>query len=90
MDVCLCVLGRLDLDDQVDSWDVETTRSDIGGDENIALFGFELLEGDFTLSLTDLSVDNLDLLLDLVGELDLVSLLLLAAEDDGLSTSVAS
>lgn len=90
MDVCLCVLGGLDLDDQVDSWDVETTRRDISGDEDITLFGLELLEGDFTLSLTDLSVDNLDILLDLVRELDLVCLLLLATEDDGLSTSVAS
>jgi hypothetical protein len=90
MDVCLCVLGRLDLDDQVDSWNIKTSRRDISGDENIALFGLELLESDFTLSLTNFSVDNLDILLDLVGELDLVSLLLLATEDDGLSTSVAS
>lgn len=90
MDVCLCVLGGLDLDDQVDAWDVKTTRSDIGGNEDIALLLFELLERNFTLPLADFSVDDFDVLLDLVGQLDLVGLLLLAAEDDGLATSVAS
>ena len=32
MDVSLCVLRRLNLDDQVDAWDVQTSGCDVSGD----------------------------------------------------------
>ena len=90
VNVSLSIFGWLNLDDQVNAWNVETARRNICSDKDIAFVGFELLKGYLTLSLSDLAVNDLDALRNLVGDLDLVRFLLLAAEDDGLSTSVAS
>ena len=90
MDISFSILGWFNLDDQVNSWNVQTTRGNISSDKHTAFAGLELFQGNLTLSLSNLTVDDFNVFGDLIRELDLVCFLLLAAEDDGLSTSVAS
>ena len=66
MNVGLRFLGRLNLDDQVNIWDVKTARGDICGDKDAELAFFEALHSDFTLVLSDVTVHDLDVLLNLV------------------------
>ena len=67
MDVGLSLLGWLDLDDQVNVGDVETTGSNISGDEDSKFAFLEALHRDFTLVLGNVTVHDLDVLLDFVG-----------------------
>ena len=76
MDVSLSFLWRLDLYHKVDSWNIQTSGSDIGGNKHLTLLLLELLQSYFTLSLANLSVDDLHILLDLLAKLDLVGLFL--------------
>ena len=90
MNVSFCIFWWFNLHDQVDTWDVQATRGDVSGDQDIAFELFELLEGDFALPLTNLTVDDFDVLARyLVGDFDLVRFLLLSAEYDGLTATVA-
>jgi hypothetical protein len=66
MDVGLSVLWRLNLDNEVDTRDVQTTGSDVSGDEYAELFVLESLESDFTLILCDVTMHDLDILLNLL------------------------
>lgn len=66
MDVGFSVLWRLDLDHEIDTRDIQPTGSDISSHEYTEFFVFESLEGDFTLVLSDVSVHNFNVLLDLL------------------------
>lgn len=66
MDVGLSVLWRLNLDNEVDTRDVQTTGSDVSGDEYAELFVLKSLESDFTLILCDVTMHDLDILLNLL------------------------
>ena len=90
MNISLCVLWWLNLNDQIDTWDVESTGGNVSGDENFAFVCFELFQGNLALSLSYFTVDHLDVLLDLLAEFDLVGFFLGGAEDDCLATSIAS
>jgi len=91
VDVSLDVLGRLDLDYEVDIGDVEAAGGDVGGHEHVELTLLEALKGDLSLVLGDVSMHDLDVLLDFVREQELVRFRLGRAEDDGLAdTSVAN
>ena len=91
MNVSFSIFGWFNLDNQVNAWDIETTRCYVGSDKNLTFAGLELLKGNFTLSLSYFTVDDFNVLThDLVRKLDLVRFLLLAAEDDGLTASIAS
>lgn len=90
MNVSLCVLGRLDLDNQVDAGDIEAARCDVSGDEDTELFLLEALEGDFTLVLGNVAVHHLNVFLDLLREKQVIGLLLGGSEHDNLATSVAN
>lgn len=91
VDVSLHVLRRLHLDNEVNIGDIEAAGGDIGGDEDVELTLLEALEGDLSLILGDVSVHNLDVLLDLVREQELVRFCLGRAEHDRLAdTSVAN
>ena len=68
MDVGLSFLGRLDLDDQVNVGDVKSARSDIGSDKDSELAFFKALHRDFTLVLSDITMHDLNVLLDLIGK----------------------
>ena len=65
MNIGFCILGRLNLDDEVDTWDVETTRCNISGDEYTEFLLLEAFKGDFTLILGDITVHNLNVFLNL-------------------------
>jgi hypothetical protein len=66
MNVGLGVLWWLNLDDEVDILDVETSGSDISGNEHLELTLLESLHGDLSLVLSNISMHNLDILLDLI------------------------
>ena len=91
MNVSFSIFRWFDLNDQVNAWYIKTTRCNIGSDKYLAFASFEFLESNFTLSLSNFTVNDFNVLAhDLVRKLNLVRLLLLAAEDDGLTTSIAS
>lgn len=60
------IVGRLHLDDEVDIGDVQAAGGNISGHEHVELALSEALKGDFPLVLGDVSVHDLDVLLDLV------------------------
>ena len=68
MDVSLCLLRWLDLDDKIDVGDVEATRGDICGDEHSEFSLLESLHSDFALILSDVTMHDLDVLLDFIRE----------------------
>ena len=91
MNVSFSIFRWFDLDNQVNTWNIKTTRCHIGSDKYLAFASFELLESNFTLSLSYFTVNYFNIFAhDLVRKLNLVCLLLLAAEDDGLTASIAS
>ena len=66
MDVGLCLFGWLNLDYQVDIRDVKTTGRDVSCDQDSELAFLEALHRDFTLILCDITMHDLNVLLDLV------------------------
>ena len=91
MNVSFSIFRWFNLDNQVNAWDVKTTRCNIGSDKYLAFLSFELLESNFTLSLSYFTVNDFNVSAhDLVRKLNLVRLLLLAAEYYGLTASIAS
>ena len=90
MDVRLSVLGWLNLDDQVDVGDVEAARSHVRGHQHLELALLEALDGDLTLTLDDVTVHDLHLLLDLLGEDQLVSVLLGLSKHDSLRVATVA
>ena len=89
MNVGLSVLWRLDLHYQVDTGDVKSSGCDICGHQNVELFLLEPLQGHFALVLRNVTMHDLDVLLDFVGEQKLVGLQFGRGEHDGLSDTVA-
>jgi len=53
------------LDDEINTGNVQSTGSHISSDKYTEFFIFESLEGDFTLILCNVSVHDLNVLLDL-------------------------
>lgn len=86
MDVGLSLFRGLDLDDQVDVGDVKTTRSNISCDKNSEFALLEALHCDFTLVLGDITVHDLNVLLDLVRQEERVGVGLSLSKDDDLAT----
>ena len=86
MDVGLSLLGWLNLDDQVHVGDVKTTRGDISGDKHAELSFLESLHRDLTLVLSDVTVHDFDVLLDLVRQEQRVGISLRLSEDNDLAT----
>ena len=66
MDVGLGFFGGLELDDKVDIGDVEAARGNISGDEDTEFAFLEALHGNLTLVLGDVTMHDLNVLLDLV------------------------
>jgi len=82
--VTLDILGRLDLDDEVEVWQVDAASHDVGGEQHHYLVLPEEVHGDFTLLLRDVSVEYAGFGLDFVDFDDVVDHLLFGAEDDAL------
>ena len=86
MNVGLRLFRGLDLNDQVDVGDVKTTRSNISCDKNSEFALLEALHSDFTLILSDITVHDLNVLLDLVRQEERVGVGLRLSEDDDFTT----
>ena len=85
MNIGLSILGRFNLDYQINIGDVDTSGSDISGDQDIELPLLEPLECDFSLVLSDVSVHDFNIFVDLLGKQKGVGLSLGRAEHNGLS-----
>lgn len=85
MNISFDILWGLDLNNQVDVGNVETARCNVGRNEHLELLLLESLEGDLTLSLSNVTVHDLKILLDLVGQDQLVGFCLGLTEDNGLA-----
>lgn len=72
MDVSLCILGGFNLDDQVNAGNIKTTGSNIGSNQDLEFVLLEALKSDFTLVLSNITVHDFDLVLDLVRQQQLV------------------
>lgn len=66
MDVGLSVFWGFDLDNEINTRDVQSTSSNISSYKHTELFVLESLESDFTLVLSDVSVHDFNVLLDLL------------------------
>ena len=64
VNVGLSVLGRLNLHDEVYTWDVKATGGYISGHKHAELLLLEALEGHFTLVLCDIAVHDFNVFLD--------------------------
>ena len=85
MDIVLLVGGELEVDDESDLLDVDTSGEQIGSDEDTDGAGSELLHDDLTLLLVHLTVHaSDDEILFSHGGLELVDPLLGVTVDDGL------
>jgi len=82
MNVGLRVLGRLNLDDKVDVWNIKTSRGHISGNEHLELPFLEPLDGHLSLVLRYVTVHYLHFLFDFFGKNELVSVLLCLREHD--------
>ena len=88
MNVSLCVLWWLDLNNQVDIRNIKTTRCYICCNENLEFTLFESLNSNLTLILDDISMHDFHVLLDLVCHDQLICILLSLSKDNsfGIST----
>lgn len=91
MNVGLNFLWRLDLNDQVDVGNVQASRGDISSDQHFEFSFFESLHSNLALVLRNVSVHDLDVLLDFVSQNESVRVSLGLSEHDGLAlTAVAN
>lgn len=82
MDIGLGVSRRLHLNHKVHVGNVEATRCDVGSDKHIELAFLESLEGNLALVLADVTMHDLNVLLDLVGENQLICISLSLGKDN--------
>ena len=85
MDVRLCVLRRFELDDEVNIRNIKASGGHVGGNENLELAVSESLEGDLSLTLRNVSVENLDFVFEMRTLDDFVGLLFSLGKDNGFS-----
>ena len=85
MNIRFSVFWWLDLDDQVDVLNIDTSRGDISGHKHLEFTFFEPFQGDFTLVLRDITMHNFDILLDLVREYQRICVLFCLREYNGFS-----
>ena len=72
MDVCIYFFGRLQLHNQVNFGNVQTSSSDVRSYQTFELTFFKALESDLSLLLRDVSMEHLGLALEIGLEKDLV------------------
>lgn len=89
MNISLRLHGRFNLNDKIDIRYVETARGHISSDQDIEFALLEPLESDLTLILSDVTVHDLDILLNLVSENQRVSISLGLGKDDRLTSGTS-
>lgn len=85
MNIGLDFLWWLDLDNQVNVWDVQATRCHISSDQHFKFTFFKALHGHFTLVLNDITVHHLNILLNFISQNKSVCISFCLGKDDGLS-----
>jgi hypothetical protein len=88
MDVGLSVFWGFDLDNEINTRDVQSTSSNISSYKHTELFVLESLESDFTLVLSDVSVHDFNVLLDLLWHEEGIGFGLGWCEHNGLASAV--
>ena len=86
MDVGLGIFWWLELDNQADSLDIESSGSNVSSDKYIELALLESLDGSLSLILGNTSMHDLDVLLDGVTLAKHVGVLSRGSEDDAFTT----
>ena len=66
MNVSLNIFWWLNLDNEIDIWNIETSGGNIGCNEDVKLAFFESLEGDFALILSDVTVHDFDVFFNFI------------------------
>lgn len=89
MNVRFRLFWRFNLNDEVDTGNVQASRSDISRHQNAKLFLLESLEGHFALRLWNITVHNFDVIPNFFGEKQLVRILFSRSEHDGLTAAIA-
>jgi len=87
MNVSFSVFWWLDLNDEIDVFDVKSSWSNIGGNQNLEFTFFESLHGDFSLILGNVSVHDFNVLFDLVRQNQRIGIKLGLRENNGFSIS---
>jgi hypothetical protein len=90
MDVGLNFLWWLNLNNQVDIWNVEATRRDICSDQNFKFSFFESLHSDLTLILNDVTVHDFDVLLDFISQNKSIGISLGLSKHDGFTCATVA
>lgn len=90
MNIGLNLLWGLDLDDQVNIRDVESTGGDISGDQHLEFSFLKSLHRDFTLVLNDVTVHHFDVLLDFVSQNKSVRVSLGLSEHDSFACATVA
>ena len=85
MDVGLSICRGLDLDNQIDIRDIETSGGNIGSDQDIELALLESLESYLTLVLPNVTMHDLNIVLDFISEDQLIGVGLGLSENDSLA-----
>ncbi len=89
MNICVNFLWWLELDDQVDLWDIEASCGNVGCDKTFKFTLLESLESDLPLFLGDVTVQDLGLLFEVGFQQDFIGFPFGLAEDDGSSVSTS-
>ena len=87
MDIGFGVFWWLNLNNQVDILNIQSSWGDICGNQNLEFSFFESFHGYFSLILCNISMHNLDVLLDFVWEDQLVGIVFGLSENNGFSIS---
>lgn len=85
MDIGLSILWRLNLNDEINIGDIETSGSNVSGYQNLELLLLESFEGNLSLLLCDITMHNLNLILYFLREKKGVCLSFGGAEDNCLA-----
>jgi hypothetical protein len=90
VDVGFNLFWRFNLNNQVDVWDVETTRCNISRNQHFELALLKALHSDFTLVLNNVTVHHLDVLLNFIRQNESVCVCLSLCKNDSFSLSTVA
>lgn len=91
MDVGFRILWWLDLDNQINIWNIEASWGHISSHKDLKLAFFKPFDGDFSLILRDVSMHDFHFLFDFLWQNQLIGILLCLGENNSLGiTTVAN
>jgi hypothetical protein len=82
VDVSLSVSGRLNLDNQIDIRDIKTSGGNISSNQDIEFALLKSLESYLTLVLANISMHDLNIVLNFISENQLISISFGLSEND--------